>query len=163
MYYPLRPFRRLASGRWLKERDVPRPLGQARLSACYRGNIASGAVDAASSHGPHNEDTVLLYRTIIGALLTEVIITEVSSATIYWWLTTFRAASKSECCRPLGHILDYPVLFKVTQKTTPATFIEWRNMFGNKAVNSFFPFFHLTNIDGFINVMYRSLHFPPPE
>ncbi|CDK49852.1 hypothetical protein PPECC79_46950 [Escherichia coli PCN079] len=30
------------------------------------------------------------------------------------------------------HILDYPVLFKVTQKTTPATFIEWHNMFGNK-------------------------------
>ncbi|HFO9764021.1 TPA: hypothetical protein ACHK6K_001764, partial [Escherichia coli] len=36
---------------------------QARLSACYRGNIASGAVVMRSSHGPHNEDTVLLYRT----------------------------------------------------------------------------------------------------
>ncbi|HAN6143002.1 TPA: hypothetical protein KAL10_004736 [Escherichia coli] len=52
--------------------------------------------------------------------------------TIYWWLTTFRAAGKPEC-RPLGrHILDYPILFKVTQKTTPATFIEWRNMFDIK-------------------------------
>ncbi len=28
--------------------------------------------------------------------------------------------------------LDYPILFKVTQKTTPATFIEWRNMFDIK-------------------------------
>ncbi|EES0915966.1 hypothetical protein FXI30_004463 [Escherichia coli] len=35
--------------------------------------------------------------------------------TIYWWLTTFRAAGKPEC-RPLGrHILDYPILFKVMQ------------------------------------------------
>ncbi|AHA66488.1 hypothetical protein Asd1617_03661 [Shigella dysenteriae 1617] len=30
------------------------------------------------------------------------------------------------------HILDYPILFKVMQKTTPATFIEWRNMFDIK-------------------------------
>ncbi len=85
-------------------------------SACYRGNIASGAVVMRSSHGPHNEDTVLCIVLIVsGALLTEVNNNGVSPATIYWWLTTFRAASKPEC-RPLGrHILDYPVLFKVTQ------------------------------------------------
>ena len=65
-------------------------------------------------------------------------------------LISYMGNSKPEC-RPLGrHILDYPILFKVTQKTTPATFIEWHNMFGNKVANSFFPFFHLTNIDWFI-------------
>ncbi len=88
---------------------------------------------------------------VSGALLTEVNNNRsLSGNNLLVVLTTFRTAGKPEC-RPLGrHILDYPVLFKVTQKTTPATFIEWHNMFGNKVANSFFPFFHLTNIDGFI-------------
>ncbi|EHK1165469.1 hypothetical protein IUT45_002346 [Escherichia coli] len=46
---------------------------QAPHSACYRGNIASGAVVMRSSHGPHNEDTVLLIVLIVsGALFSEV-------------------------------------------------------------------------------------------
>lgn len=87
---------------------------------------------------------------VSGALLTEVNNNRSFSGNNLLVVNKLQTASKPEC-RPLGrHILDYPVLFKVTQKTTPATFIEWRNMFGNKVANSFFPFFHLTNIDWFI-------------
>ena len=61
-YYLFRPFspprkRALVSGK-----DVPWPYMQAYISACYHGIIASGAVVMRSSHGPRNEDTILLYR-----------------------------------------------------------------------------------------------------
>ncbi len=73
---------------------------QCLLSRQYR----HGAVVMRSSHGPHNEDTVLLFVLIVsGALLTEVNNNLSLSATIYWWLTTFRAAGKPEC-RPWGGI-----------------------------------------------------------
>ena len=62
MYYSERPFplsrkRALALGK-----VIVWPYTQAHLSACYHGMIASGAVVMRSSHGPRNEDTVLLYR-----------------------------------------------------------------------------------------------------
>lgn len=87
---------------------------------------------------------------VSGALLTEVNNNRSLSGDNLLVVNNLQSSKCFEC-RPLGrHILDYPILFKVTQKTTPATFIEWRNMFGNKVANSFFPFFHLTNIDWFI-------------
>ncbi len=102
-YYDTGPFRRLANGRWLKERmfqAVNAGVSQRLLSRQYR----QWCFVMRSSHGPHNEDTVLLYRTIVsGALLSEVNNNRSLSGNNYWWLTNFRAASKPEC-RPLGRI-----------------------------------------------------------
>lgn len=62
MYYSSRPFSPPRKRALTLEMDVPWPLAQARRSACCHGIIASGAVVKRSLHGPHNEDTVRLYR-----------------------------------------------------------------------------------------------------
>lgn len=54
---------------------------------------------------------------------------------------------------PFGAALlysDNPVLFKIAQEAAPATFVERRDVLGNKVADALLAFFHQTDINRFI-------------